>query len=524
MSNEEQKHTVEPETEENPDSRSDAGLIRGVTSRTKRKLAHRRFVVATLVVTGVVVLAVFMYWLTRIREEGRPVPAPRTSTFGESNISGFQTEEATITLAPEQAERAGIKVETVGEQLSSEQVATMTTGVVQADAYRDTPVVSVTGGVVRRVNSRLGEKVSQGQTLAVVFTEELSQTESRYLSLLKELETARQSYAREEKLVRISAVSSSELDEATAKLKTAQAELDEHLKHHERTIALVRIGAASREELEQATTKLRTAEAALIEARRRYNRAVELAQIKPASSSSFEQAAVRVRNAESELTSVRERLRFLGLLPRTIDALRSSNQITSELRLTAPVSGVVTSRGVNAGEVVAANKELMRVTDLSSVWVIAQVYENDLGRIRVGSGATVTSKAFPNQVFRGHATYIDPNINQETRTAQARIELGNPNEMLRIGMYVNVAFGGLGQAENTMPVIPAAAVQNLGNQQVVFVATDRPNVFVMRPVHLAAESNGLFPAIEGITVGDRVVTEGSFLLRAEWLKLHSSGG
>ncbi|MBK9439160.1 MAG: efflux RND transporter periplasmic adaptor subunit [Chloracidobacterium sp.] len=71
----------------------------------------------------------------------------------------------------------------------------------------------------------------------------------------------------------------------------------------------------------------------------------------------------------------------------------------------------------------------MRVTNLSSVWVIAQVYEKDFGLLREGSGASVTSNAFPGQVFRGHVTYIDPNIVPETRTAQVRIELDNPGQV-----------------------------------------------------------------------------------------------
>lgn len=89
---------------------------------------------------------------------------------------------------------------------------------------------------------------------------------------------------------------------------------------------------------------------------------------------------------------------------------------------------------------------------------------------------------------------------------------------IKIGMYVNVAFAGLGGAESTTTVVPKAAVQNMNNQQVVFVATGDPNVFVMRPVRVGPESNGFYPVQEDLTVGDRIVTEGSFVLRAEWLK------
>jgi multidrug efflux pump subunit AcrA (membrane-fusion protein) len=115
-------------------------------------------------------------------------------------------------------------------------------------------------------------------------------------------------------------------------------------------------------------------------------------------------------------------------------------------------------------------------------------------------------------------TYIDPNINQETRTAQARIELENPGQMLKIGMYVRASFGALGTGEMTAPVIPSAAVQNMNNQKIVFAATDKPNVYVMKTVRLGAEANGQYVVLEGLNVGDRVVTEGSFLLRAEFMK------
>ncbi len=497
------------------------------TASTSQPNSRVKPMYIALGILGALVLGLILFLFLRIKESGggQPVPAPRTVSFGESNNGGtsMTSGEQTITLEPEQIERAGIKTEVVGEQLSTESATAASTGVVQANAYRETPVISLAGGVVRQINVELGQQVNRGQTVAVIFSEDLSGAQSRYLSLLTERETARQNFDRETKLLRISPASNAELDEATAKLKTAEAELDEHHKHHERTIKLIAIGAVSREELEQATTKLRRGEAELVEARKRYERAVQIARINPAARASLEQSSVRLRNAESELSAVRQRLLLLGLSPQKIDALRFPNQISSELALTAPASGTVTARMINTGEVVEANKELLRVTDLSTVWVIAQVYEKDLGRIRQGSGASVTTAAFPDKVLRGQVAYIDPNISAETRTAQVRIEVANPGQNLKIGMYVNVAFGSLGNAENTMPVVPVSAVQNINNQQAVFVAAEQPNIFVVRFVRLAPESNGLYPVIEGITVGDRIVTEGSFLLRAEWLKLHPGG-
>src|SRR5262249_36080896 len=249
---------------------------------------------------------------------------------------------------------------------------------------------------------------------------------------------------------RLAVVFSNELADAQSKYLTAIATLDEHHRHHMRTAKLVEIGAASRQELEAATSQL--------------------------------------RDAESNAANLGQKLMLLGMSAQRIDNLNNTSQISSEVIVTSPSSGTITSRAVNSGEVIEANKELMRVTDLSTVWVVGQVYEKDLATVRVGSGANVASDAYPGQVFRGRVTYVDPKIDPATRTAQVRIELANPRQMFKIGMFVNVAFGALGLAERTMPTITKDAVQTIGNQQFVFLSTDKPNEFIFRLVKLGPEN------------------------------------
>lgn len=425
---------------------------RRVAARPRR--SNRTAVVAAVAVVALAGLALLLWWLARGGSggAGRPLPAPRTVTVEQPAEGGGTTaarEGETVTIPTEAAARAGIKVEPVGERLGAEGLPAgeAAAGVVQPNAYRSTPVVSLVGGIVRSVGAELGQEVRRGQTVAVVTSSELAAAQSRYL--------------------------------------TAQAEVEEQRKHYRRTAQLVEIGAASREEFEQATTK--------------------------------------VRSAESEAASQRQRLLLLGLTPQRVGALNSPSQVGSEVSLPAPVAGTVIARSANPGEVVEANKELLRVADLSSVWVIAQVYEKDLARVPAGSGASVTSTAYPGRVFRGRVTYVDPQLDPATRTAQARVELANPGQALKLGMYVGVTFGSLGGAESTGPVVPASAVQNLGGRQVVFAATYDPNVFAVRTVRLGPEAGGYYPVLEGLTVGERVVTEGSFMLRAEWLKLHPGG-
>lgn len=484
------------------------------------KKPNRRRLYVALAVIGAVVIGALGSWFLRGKQGGTVVPAPRTVSFGDNtNQQTSETSgEQTVTIQPDQVEKIGLKIETVGETLSSEAMSVAATGVVQPNAYKETPVISLLGGVVRSVSGELGRNVNKGQSLAVIFSDELAASQSRYLALQTEAETARQNYERAARLVKISPASNAELDQALANLKTKEAELLEHHQHHQRLQKLLAIGAASREEFEMATTKLKTAEADVEAAKNRYDRALEVAEINPVSRSEFEQAAVKRQTAESDLATAKQRLLLLGLSLQRVNSLRSPSQITSEIALTAPVSGTITKRMVNQGEVVEANKELMRVTNLSSVWAIAQVYEKDLSLLREGSGASVTTDSYPGRLFRGHITYIDPNINQETRTAQVRVELENPGQLLKIGMYVNVAFGSMGTAERTMPMIPASAVQNMNDKQVVFVVTEKPNVFTVKQVRLGKENNGQFIVLEGLNVGDKIVADGSFLLRAELLK------
>lgn len=488
--------------------------------RSARK--QKAVLIGVAAIVGILIVGAAAFWLLRSRESGKIVPPPRTVSFDESAEQTDAGGEQTVTIAPDQVDKIGLKIETVGETLSTEAASVAATGVVQPNSYKETPAITLLGGVVRRLNGELGQYVQKGQTLAVIFSDELAASQSRYLALQTDALTARQNYDRMARMVKISPVSNAELDQALSKLKTTQAELEEHHKHHARTVKLLEIGAASREEFEQAATKLKTAEADVDEAQKRYDRAVKVAEIDPVSRGEFEQAAVKRQTAESDLAAARQRLMLFGLSKQRVDALRSPSQITSELNVIAPVSGTITKRDVNQGEVVEANKELMRVTNLASVWVVAQVYEKDLALVRTGSGASVTTDAYPGRLFRGHVTYIDPNIDQATRTALVRIELENPGQVLKIGMYVNVAFGSMGTAERTVPVIAAAALQNMNDRQVVFAATDQPNVFALKPVRVGKEDNGKFIVLEGLNVGDRIVTEGSFLLRAELLKQNPS--
>lgn len=487
---------------------------------TNRLFANRKvYIIGSLILLSVALILILIF--LRNGESGKPVPAPRSVSFGE-NGTNAPIGERTITLSDDQIKAANLKIETVGESFAGESFETSATGVVQANAYAETPVISLVGGVVRGLNAELGQFVQKGQTVVLISSDELAAAQSNYLSKLAESDEARKRYDRAVKLTDIAAESRTELDTATAEVKAAEAEVAEYRSNFERTQKLLAIGAASRQELEQATTKLKTAEAKLVEAKNRLERARRLLSINPQRRAELDNALTQLRKAEAETSAERQKLLVLGLSPQAVERVKNTRQVSSDLPVASPVSGTVTARMVNNGEIVSANKELLKVTNLSTVWVIGQVYEKDLGKLRLGSGASVTTDAYPGQVFRGNISYIDPNLDQNTRTAQVRIELPNPDEKFKVGMYVNIAFATIGGSENTVPVVPKEAVQNLNNQQIVFVATENPNMFIVRPIRTGTETDGLYPVLEGLTVGEKIVTDGSFLLYAELQKTNSA--
>ena len=483
----------------------------------------------TIYIVGSVILvsvAALLIWLFVSRgQAGRVITAPRNVTFNEpsGDNNSLTSSEQTLTISPEQLKAANLKIEKVGEGFNQESGASSATGVVQANSYGETPVVSLVGGVVRQINAELGQFVSRGQTLAIVSSDELAQTASNYLSKRAETDEARKRYERALKLTDIASESSNEIDETTRQVKTIESELAEYQSNYKRTEQLVKIGAASRQDFEQARTKLQTAQAQLVEANQRLERAKKLLNINPARRAELDNALTQLRTAEAETASARQKLLVLGMPPSRVNSLTSSNQISAELPITSPVSGTITARTANSGEIISANKEILRVTNLATVWVIGQVYEKDLARLQTGSGVSITTDSYPGELFRGNISYIDPNLDQNTRTAQVRIELPNPDQKFKIGMYVNIAFATMGGSENTVPMISKEAVQTINNQQIVFVATNNAGAFVLRPVKTGAESAGFYPVLEGLTVGESIVTEGSFLLRAEWQKSHPNG-
>ncbi len=244
-----------------------------------------------------------------------------------------------------------------------------------------------------------------------------------------------------------------------------------------------------------------------------WERAQKLAGLGAISQQEFEEAESHFSEHHAEHAAAQQKLLLLGLAQAQIDQITDASHVRSDLTVPAPASGVITARSVNVGQVVTMSDALFSVTDLSNVWVIGNVYEKDFGAMRVGTRVTITAPPYPGKIFRGTISYIDPRVDPNSRTAQARIEVANPGQMLRLGMFVDVALNAPGT--QAAVVIPRSALQTIGSEQTVFVPLPEPGKFQLRRVQIAEDAGEFVRVLSGVKAGEKVVTEGSFFLRAE---------
>lgn len=266
------------------------------------------------------------------------------------------------------------------------------------------------------------------------------------------------------------------LADAESQYIAARAELQAHERELLRTGQLVQIGAASRQELERT------------------------------------EAEHAVRKAGLE--TARSRLRLLGLDAAAIDALTPGAPTASSVEVRAPLAGAITERAANPGLNVDAGAKLFTIVDLSTVWVVGDLYEQDLANVRVGQPVGVAIASIGAASIAGRVAYIDPQINLQTRTARVRVEIPNPGGAALLGAFAELRLEGATAGAGTL--VPRTAIQRVGDQAVVYVAVPgKAGLFAERRVRLGRVSGTTVEVLDGIQPGDTVVSEGSFFVRAE---------
>ena len=243
----------------------------------------------------------------------------------------------------------------------------------------------------------------------------------------------------------------------------------------------------------------------LLAAQREYAVAAHgLAQLKDADAQT--QAGMK-RLADAALA----RLRNWDVTDEDIARLAAGGAPKRALTLRAPAGGVVIERKATQGMRFMPGEMLYQIADLSSVWLIADVFEQDVGRVRVGQPAVLRFDAYPGETFHGRVTYVYPTLNPETRTAQVRVELANRGGKLKPSMYAKVELPAAG---STALVVPNSAVIDSGTRRVVLVDLGDGR-FEPREVKLGARGDDYVAVLDGVKEGENVVVAANFLIDAE---------
>jgi membrane fusion protein, heavy metal efflux system len=243
-------------------------------------------------------------------------------------------------------------------------------------------------------------------------------------------------------------------------------------------------------------------------AEKEYQRTQDLYQHHAASQRDLQQAESAEVQAQADLQAAEQSLRILGI-PQPESLLTQS--ASPEAPLLAPISGEVVERLCPSGQLVqAGTTQCFTISDMRTVWVLVNVYENDLSYVHVGDPVTITTDAYPN-VFHGKISYLGAALDAASHTLQARIDTANPNRRLRKDMYVS-ALVNAGQVKNAIAVSDSAVLRDAENQPFVYVESGE-NQFVRRPVKTGESHDGQTQIVAGLSPGEKVVGAGSLMLQ-----------
>lgn len=297
----------------------------------------------------------------------------------------------------------------------------------------------------------------------------------------------------------------------------------------------------ARAEFAKARAELNRRKAELEFAGNARNRAVKLYDLKATSleqvqraETDLQGARLSITTAQAEINRIEEHLRHLGLTPEGAEEeyTKASDKKPEEgkgekdyeeaelVPILAPIDGTILKRFISPGTVVTPASDLLLISDLSTLWVNAEVPEKNLGSLRLGRTVKIMVQAYGDRAFSGRITLIGDSLNPDTRTVQVRCQTENRERLLKPEMYAMVSFE-LGETRQAL-LVPVEAIQDIGGTSTVFVR-EGDTRFRARTIRTGSQSGSKIEVLEGLKTGELVVTAGSFLLKSELLKRQMSG-
>ena len=217
------------------------------------------------------------------------------------------------------------------------------------------------------------------------------------------------------------------------------------------------------------------------------------------------------RDNETIIDAARQRLRFLDISDEQIKEIEATGKALRTLKLNSPVDGTVIQKTAVQGMRVMPGEKLFDIADLSTVWVVAELYESDLSLVREGETAKIRMSNFPGKVLSARVEYVSPTLSEETRTAKVRFSLPNSDGRLKPQMFTNLEMD---VNMGTRLVVPEDSIIDTGERQIVYVDKGEGN-FEPRLVTVGIVSDGMAEVLSGLTLNERVASSANFLIDSE---------
>jgi multidrug efflux pump subunit AcrA (membrane-fusion protein) len=388
--------------------------------------------------------------------------AAGSASHGPDDGHGHGAEAAhadEVTLTPEAIRKNGIRLEPARKQAMAESYTVP--GRVSYNTEAMAHIGTPVEGRIAELKVKLGDMVKQGDVLLVIDSPALGEAQSAYLQKRTEVDVARSA-------------------------------LDVSRTSAERAKRLYQGQGISLGEFQRREGEFKAAQGAL-------------------------------RSAESAATAAENNLHLHGMTESELAQLVKTGEVNPRYRVRAPIGGRVVQREATLGEVVGPDREaLLVLADMKILWVLADVPENRIHQVGLDAPASVTVESLGGKRYAGKVSYIAPELNHETRTAQVRVEFEDGESPVKPGMFAQVHLGlnqMVGQTQPETLAVPETAVQSFEGGSAVFVAVaGEPGTFAAKPIKAGPTHGKMIAVVSGLNEGEQVVVDGAFVIKAELAK------
>ena len=400
---------------------------------------------------GLLIVALSVLWSCQPHSTSASGPAPAAASSTAEAPQKTKSESATVVLDAAEQQNGHIVVAPVGLEHVAATLAIP--GRLTFNEDQTWHVGAIASGRIENISARVGDTVGANQILGRLHSHEVHEARAGYQQAKIELERARsaQAYAKQRR---------------------------------DRAQRLFDLKAGSRQDLETAEADLRNAQA-------------------------------NIEKAQSEVEKERAHLNIFGLPFDEPSAVSTQKDEEDDIPILAPEAGVILERKATLGTVVNSGEEIFVITNISSLWMIGAANEADLSKLHAGQQVRIEVRAFPDHLFAGRILKLGEELDPATRTLQIRIEVPNPQGLLKAEMYATAKVQQSGR--RAALVVPEEAIQEIDGVSMVFVQHSE-NEFRARTVEPGEHASGGIEILQGLQRGEPVVVKGSFALKSELLK------